>query len=164
MRAGFEPADNGVADRGLTTWLSHHTMSSPSRVWTYDPPVNSRMLYRWAIEEYKIVFLFKNSFSFKKEFLETDPKGDGVIFSRWGISRSESRMKQNTKIFTLARRGRSLFLALVLHKARRMKLNIETLHNRPEGDGVIFSRWGISRSESRMKQNTKIFTQILLHE
>ena len=23
MRAGFEPADNGVADRGLTTWLSH---------------------------------------------------------------------------------------------------------------------------------------------
>ncbi len=27
-------------------------MSSPSRVWTYDPPVNSRMLYRWAIEEY----------------------------------------------------------------------------------------------------------------
>ena len=24
VRAGFEPADNGVADRGLTTWLSHH--------------------------------------------------------------------------------------------------------------------------------------------
>ena len=24
---------------------------SPSRIWTYDPPVNSRMLYRWAIEE-----------------------------------------------------------------------------------------------------------------
>ncbi len=25
-RAGFEPADNGVADRGLTTWLSRHLM------------------------------------------------------------------------------------------------------------------------------------------
>ena len=25
---------------------------SPGRVWTYDPPVNSRMLYRWATEEY----------------------------------------------------------------------------------------------------------------
>ena len=25
---------------------------SPCRVWTYDPPVNSRMLYRWANEEY----------------------------------------------------------------------------------------------------------------
>ena len=24
VAAGFEPADNGVADRGLTTWLRHH--------------------------------------------------------------------------------------------------------------------------------------------
>ncbi len=24
VQAGFEPADNGVADRGLTTWLLHH--------------------------------------------------------------------------------------------------------------------------------------------
>ena len=24
VTAGFEPADNGVADRGLTTWLRHH--------------------------------------------------------------------------------------------------------------------------------------------
>ena len=23
VQAGFEPADNGVADRGLTTWLLH---------------------------------------------------------------------------------------------------------------------------------------------
>ena len=23
VTAGFEPADNGVADRGLTTWLRH---------------------------------------------------------------------------------------------------------------------------------------------
>ena len=27
VTAGFEPADNGVADRGLTTWLRHHTIS-----------------------------------------------------------------------------------------------------------------------------------------
>ena len=25
VQAGFEPADNGVADRGLTTWLLYHT-------------------------------------------------------------------------------------------------------------------------------------------
>ena len=24
VAAGFEPADNGVADRGLTTWLRYH--------------------------------------------------------------------------------------------------------------------------------------------
>ena len=24
---GFEPMDNGVADRGLTTWLRHHAIS-----------------------------------------------------------------------------------------------------------------------------------------
>ena len=24
---GFEPMDNGVADRGLTTWLRHHNVS-----------------------------------------------------------------------------------------------------------------------------------------
>ena len=27
VTAGFEPADNGVADRGLTTWLRHHKWS-----------------------------------------------------------------------------------------------------------------------------------------
>ena len=26
MTVGFEPTDNGVADRGLTTWLRHHTI------------------------------------------------------------------------------------------------------------------------------------------
>ena len=26
VTAGFEPADNGVADRGLTTWLRHHDL------------------------------------------------------------------------------------------------------------------------------------------
>ena len=25
VTVGFEPTDNGVADRGLTTWLRHHT-------------------------------------------------------------------------------------------------------------------------------------------
>ena len=30
MTAGFEPADNGVADRGLTTWLRHQTLLCPN--------------------------------------------------------------------------------------------------------------------------------------
>ena len=29
VQAGFEPADNGVADRGLTTWLLHQTFVRP---------------------------------------------------------------------------------------------------------------------------------------
>ena len=28
VTAGFEPADNGVADRGLTTWLRHQTIGA----------------------------------------------------------------------------------------------------------------------------------------
>ena len=31
VTAGFEPADNGVADRGLTTWLRHHKIWSGLR-------------------------------------------------------------------------------------------------------------------------------------
>ena len=27
VTVGFEPTNNGVADRGLTTWLRHHTLS-----------------------------------------------------------------------------------------------------------------------------------------
>ena len=30
VTAGFEPADNGVADRGLTTWLRHHISFCPN--------------------------------------------------------------------------------------------------------------------------------------
>ena len=30
VQAGFEPADNGVADRGLTTWLLHQTCNCPN--------------------------------------------------------------------------------------------------------------------------------------
>ena len=30
VQAGFEPADNGVADRGLTTWLLHQTFDCPN--------------------------------------------------------------------------------------------------------------------------------------
>ena len=32
--------------------FSYNKDGSPCRIWTYDPPVNSRMLYRWANEEY----------------------------------------------------------------------------------------------------------------
>ena len=30
VTAGFEPADNGVADRGLTTWLRHQIFVCPN--------------------------------------------------------------------------------------------------------------------------------------
>ena len=30
VQAGFEPADNGVADRGLTTWLLHQSSNYPN--------------------------------------------------------------------------------------------------------------------------------------
>ena len=30
VTAGFEPADNGVADRGLTTWLRHQIFDCPN--------------------------------------------------------------------------------------------------------------------------------------
>ena len=30
VQAGFEPADNGVADRGLTTWLLHQIFDCPN--------------------------------------------------------------------------------------------------------------------------------------
>ena len=30
VQAGFEPADNGVADRGLTTWLLHQISNYPN--------------------------------------------------------------------------------------------------------------------------------------
>ena len=30
VQAGFEPADNGVADRGLTTWLLHQNSNYPN--------------------------------------------------------------------------------------------------------------------------------------
>ena len=77
--------DRGVADLCLTTWLWRHNdpcgirtrvtavkgrclnpltngpYNSPSRIRTNDPPVNSRMLYRWAIEDYTIFWKFTPS-------------------------------------------------------------------------------------------------------
>ena len=53
---GIEPVLPPWKGDVLTAWpmglfiLSY--LNSPSRVRTYDPPVNSRMLCRWAIEEY----------------------------------------------------------------------------------------------------------------
>ena len=34
-------------------WMFLDIQNSPSRARTYNPPVNSRMLYHWAIEEYR---------------------------------------------------------------------------------------------------------------
>ena len=52
--------DDGVADRGLTTWLCHHIIlkNSPSRARTYNNSVNSRVLYHWAIEDYAKGFVY----------------------------------------------------------------------------------------------------------
>ena len=52
--------NRGRRTRTLDIWfwrptfyrLNYTPTSSPSRVRTYDPPVNSRMLYRWAIEDH----------------------------------------------------------------------------------------------------------------
>ena len=63
--------DDGVADRCLTAWLSHRNCyillykNSPSRTWTYDTSVNSRMLYRlsyWGILK-TLSYAFKTSYS-----------------------------------------------------------------------------------------------------
>ena len=32
VTAGFEPADNGVADRGLTAWLRHHMIGGEGNI------------------------------------------------------------------------------------------------------------------------------------
>ena len=56
---GIEPVLPPWKGDVLTAWPMGLTnnlelLNSPSRVRTYDPPVNSRMLCRWAIEEYLI--------------------------------------------------------------------------------------------------------------
>ena len=53
VTAGFEPADNGVADRGLTTWLRHHKKWSGLRgsanVPTLSVLASSRFAYKkWS--------------------------------------------------------------------------------------------------------------------
>ena len=41
VQAGFEPADNGVADRGLTTWLLYRTFQCYSIITKISPFVNT---------------------------------------------------------------------------------------------------------------------------
>ena len=82
--------DDGVADRGLTTWLSRHllsfkafALSSPSRARTYNPSVNSRVLYHWAIEDYSFSLRW-NCYSFwlytQNHTLKSFIRGDNSSF------------------------------------------------------------------------------------
>ena len=48
---GLEPSTFGFGDQRSTDWTIP-LKSSPSRARTYDPSVNSRLLYHWAIEDY----------------------------------------------------------------------------------------------------------------
>ena len=45
VQAGFEPADNGVADRGLTTWLLHQTFDCPYIIAKQNRFVKAFLLY-----------------------------------------------------------------------------------------------------------------------
>ena len=41
VQAGFEPADNGVADRGLTTWLRHQILFLLERITGLEPATST---------------------------------------------------------------------------------------------------------------------------
>lgn len=45
VQAGFEPAGNGVADRGLTTWLLHQTFDCPYIIAKQNRFVKAFLLY-----------------------------------------------------------------------------------------------------------------------
>ena len=64
-RPGIEPGLQPWKGRVLTAWPWGLILYSPSRIRTYDPPVNSRMLYRWAIEDY---FKFRQPSTFPSRF------------------------------------------------------------------------------------------------
>ena len=56
----------------LLYWTFDFWSNSPSWVWTNDPPVNSRMLYRWAIEDYVDAFLNPQKTRIKKTYQHYD--------------------------------------------------------------------------------------------
>ena len=56
IRAGFEPALPPWKGGVLTPWPTDHK-NSPSGTRTCNPPVNSRMLCHWAIEDYYTSFI-----------------------------------------------------------------------------------------------------------
>ena len=70
---GFEPVLPPWKGDVLTAWPWGQVFksSSPSRARTYNPSVNSRVLYHWAIEEYHLVnhgvFVNVNTFDLKMQ-------------------------------------------------------------------------------------------------
>ena len=72
---GFEPVLPPWKGDVLTAWPWGQVFksSSPSRARTYNPSVNSRVLYHWAIEEYHLVnhgvLVNNNTFDLKMQVL-----------------------------------------------------------------------------------------------
>ena len=72
---GFEPVLPPWKGDVLTAWPwgQGFKSSSPSRARTYNPSVNSRVLYHWAIEEYHLVnhgvLVNNNTFDLKMQVL-----------------------------------------------------------------------------------------------
>ena len=63
VQAGFEPADNGVADRGLTTWLLHQTFNCLNIITEVLPFVKCFFSF---ILCFFILFAIKNAFAIVK--------------------------------------------------------------------------------------------------
>ena len=63
VQAGFEPADNGVADRGLTTWLLHQTFNCFNIITEVLPFVKCFFSF---ILCFFILFAIKNAFAIVK--------------------------------------------------------------------------------------------------
>ena len=64
---GIEPVLPPWKGDVLTAWPWSH-INSPSRTWTYDTSVNSRVLYHWAIEDYFDCFAIIKVCTFKTSY------------------------------------------------------------------------------------------------
>ena len=58
VQAGFEPADNGVADRGLTTWLLHQTFDCHIIITEENRFVKPFFTLFFALSKKNLSFLF----------------------------------------------------------------------------------------------------------
>ena len=61
VQAGFEPADNGVADRGLTTWLLHQNSNYPNIISKFFCFVNRKNIFYQKNKDEKSLTLKINS-------------------------------------------------------------------------------------------------------
>ena len=58
VQAGFEPADNGVADRGLTTWLLHQILHCLNIIAEDFVFVKSFLVYFFFFADFFSFYLF----------------------------------------------------------------------------------------------------------